>query len=680
MSNRNNVLLEKWETPFGIPPFNKIKPEDFTPAINKAIALAKKEIDIIVADDNKPTFENTIEKLEESGKLLNLISATLFNLNSAETNPEIQTATHEASSLLTRFSNDITLNQELFSRVKDVYTSDVRSELDTEQIELLEDKFRGFKNGGAQLKGEKRKEFREITEKLSVLSVQFEENLLAETNAYVLHLKLKEDLGGLPETLIESAAEEALLRNEEGWIFTLQYPGYVPFMQYSDRRDLREKMYFEYASRCFKDNERSNKNLVREIVNLRLGLARLLEFDSYSDYVLEDRMAGSKERVNLFLDELNDASVYFARKDFDRLSEYASKLGHIGDIERWDWAYYSEKLKKDLYSFDDELLKPYFRLAYVEKAIFDLAGDLFGLTFLERENVPSYNNDTRVFEVLSDDKKHIAVLMVDYHPRKGKNGGAWMTAYREQYASSTENIRPIVSIVMNFSKATKNTPSLLSHNELTTLLHEFGHALHGMLSNCRYESISGTNVKRDFVELPSQLMENWAYESEWLDKWAIHYKTSEKIPADLINKIKSSLVFNEGFACNRQLSFGFLDMAWHSLSEHFEGDISDYENKALAGKQLFSHLPGTNQSCAFGHLFSGGYAAAYYGYKWAEVLDADAFSVFKEKGIFNREVANSFKQNILEKGGSDNPMKLYKNFRGSEPKINAFIERSGFKK
>lgn len=673
-----NILTDKWETPYCIPPFSKINPGDFVPAIEESVKEARKEIKNIIDSVSEPTFENTILALEESGRQLNRISATLFNLNSSETNKNIQLAVQEASKILTRFSNDITLDKRLFSKVKELYNSDIGKRLDNESGILLLEKFREFKKGGAELQGVQRERFREISEELSVLSVRFEENLLSETNSFVLHLKSENDLTGLPNSLIDAASEEASSRDMDGWVFTLHYPSYVPFMQNSENRRLRKKMFKAYSSRCFKNNKSSNVEIVKKIVNLRLELASLLGFESYADYVLEDRMAGSPERVNSFLSALFEASRPFALEDYKTIAKYAYKLGHKGDVEQWDWPFYAERLKKDLYSIDDEALRPYFRLENVQKAIFDLAGTLYGLNFRPIYNAPSYHPDVLTYDVTDDKGKHISVLMLDYHPRPGKSGGAWMTAFREQYKEGDRDIRPLVSIVMNFSKATRSKPSLLSHNELTTLLHEFGHALHGMLSECKYESISGTNVKRDFVELPSQIMENWAYEKEWLDDWARHNITGEKIPAYMIDMIKSSLTYNEGYSCNRQLAFAFLDMAWHSIKEKFDGDIDTFEKDSIAKTELFKPLAGTNLSCAFGHLFSGGYAAGYYGYKWAEVLDADAFSLFLEYGIFNTDTAELFRKNILEKGGSDDPMDLYKKFRGSEPGIEALLERSGF--
>ncbi len=675
-----NPLLESWNAPFDIPPFNKIKPDHFKPAVEKAISMARSEIDKITNNPEKPEFLNTIEALENSGKLVNKISAILFNLNSAETSPEIQTAAQETSPLLTKFSNDITLNEKLFQRVNKVYKTRQSLSLTGEQNILLKDKWKEFVNGGASLSGRDRDRFREISEEVSKLSLQFEENLLAETNDYELHITDRDDLSGLPATIIEQAAAETLKRDKKGWTFTLHAPSYMPFMQNSDNRKLREKMVKAYSSRCFRGNDSDNRKIVKRITNLRLEKAKLLGYDSYAEYVLEDRMASSPEEVNRFLNDLFEAARPFALKDYREVRNLALSLGQKGDLERWDWAYWSEKLKKDKFAIDDEILRPYFSLENVEEAIFSLAGNLYGLSFTERKDIPLYHPEVRSFEVKDENSAHIAILFTDYHPRKGKSGGAWMTNFRDQYISGTNDIRPVVSIVMNFTRATETKPALLTHNEVTTFLHEFGHALHGMLSKCTYESLSGTNVKRDFVELPSQIMENWAYEKEWLDKWARHYKTGEKIPTETIDKIKASLTFNEGYACNRQVSFGMLDMAWHSLTSPFNGDVQEFENNSISPTDLFKPVKEANMSCAFGHLFSGGYAAGYYGYKWAEVLDADAFSLFMERGLFDSITAGSFKENILEKGGTVGPGKLYKKFRGKEAGIDALLIRSGFLK
>jgi peptidyl-dipeptidase Dcp len=611
---------------------------------------------------------------------LGRVSSILFNLNSAETTKELQAVAQEVSPLMTRFSNDITLNEKLFSRIRTIYDSKDSIGLTTEQLMLLERKYRNFMLGGAGLDENSRQRFREISEELSRLSLTFEENVLEETNSYEMHLTEHKDLAGLPEGIVEMASQEAKTRGKEGWVFTLHFPSYVPFMQYSEKRELREKMLKAYSSRAFRGNDHDNRDLVMKIVNLRLELAVILGFGNFAEMVLGDRMAETTGKVVTFLEELFAASHPAALRDFKNLKEFAVKNGHKGDIERWDWAYYSEKLKKALYDIDDEILKPYFRLENVQHAVFDLATKLYGIKFIENITIPLYHSEVKTWVVTDPDNKFLSILYIDYHPRPGKSGGAWMTSYRDQRIESGEDIRPFISIVTNFSRPTETKPSLLTFNELTTFLHEFGHALHGMLSKCTYEGISGTSVMRDFVELPSQFMENWAFEQEWLNTWAEHYVTGEKIPHDLVKKIKEASTFNEGYGCDRQLGFSFLDMAWHTIENPVEINIADFEASALERTNLFPEIETANMSCSFGHLFGGGYAAGYYGYKWAEVLDADAFSHFKETGLFNRDTADSFRKNILEKGGSDKPMSLYVKFRGREPSIDALLERSGLKK
>lgn len=531
--------------------------------------------------------------------------------------------------------------------------------------------------GGAGLKDSERERFRAVSEELATLALKFDENVLEETNSWVLHLTDKTDLAGLPENLVEMAVKEAASRDKEGWIFTLHYPSYVPFMQYSEKRHLREKMLKAYSSRAFRGNEYDNRSIVQKIVSLRLEIAKMLGYRNFSEMVLGDRMADTPEKVEKFLEELYTASKAAAFRDLNTIKKFASENGLNEPLERWDWAFYSEKLKKKLYDIDDEILKPYFSLDNVEKAIFGLASMLYGLRFTVNRNIPVYHPDVKTFEVYDSDDTFLAILYVDYHPRPGKSGGAWMTSYRDQRKEKNKDIRPLISIVANFTRSSESRPSLLSFNELTTFLHEFGHSLHGMLTKCTYESLSGTNVARDFVELPSQFMENYAYEKEWLDTFAVHYLTGEKLPEKLILKIKEAAAYNEGYACYRQLSFGFLDMAWHSLENYTDTDIADFENRVMKKTELFPPVDGLNMSAAFGHIFGGGYAAGYYGYKWAEVLDADAFQYFKETGIFNNKTAESFRKNILEKGGTENPASLYKNFRGRAPSIDALLKRSG---
>jgi peptidyl-dipeptidase Dcp len=675
----NNPLLQEWNTPLGTPPFNLIETEHFKPAVEEAIRSAAAEIEIITANKDLPGFENTIAALDRTGETLGKITSILFNLNAAETNKPLQEVTQEVSPLLTRFSNDITLNEKLFERIKRVYESKETSGLTREQEILTERKFRSFMLGGAALREEERNRFRAISEELATLSLKFEENVLEETNSFELNVTDKEDLAGLPESLLEMASFEAEKRNKQGWVFTLHFPSYVPFMQYSEKRDLREQMLKAYSSRAFRKNEFDNRQNVLKIANLRLEIANMLGFTSYAEMTLGDRMADTPGKVEKFLEELYDASKPAALRDFENIRNFAESLGHAGSIERYDWSFYSEKLKKKLYSIDDEILRPYFSLEKVEAAIFDLAATLYGISFVSNSTIPVYNPEVKTFEVYDRDNTFLSILYLDYHPRPGKNGGAWMTSYRDQKNEHGTDVRPFISIVANFTRPSEKRPSLLSFNELTTFLHEFGHSLHGMLTKCTYESLSGTNVARDFVELPSQFMENFAFEKEWLDKWAAHYQTGEIIPDEFIQKIKEASTFNEGYAFLRQLSFGFLDMAWHNLKNPSDADISDFETMAMAKTELFPPLPDLNMSASFSHIFGGGYAAGYYGYKWAEVLDADAFSLFTEKGIFNKETAESFRKNILEKGGTDKPQELYLKFRGREPSVDALLKRSGLR-
>lgn len=675
----SNPLLERWNTPYETPPFDLIEVSHFKPAVGEAIRSATQEISLVAENTEFPTFDNTIAALELCGEKLGLISAVLFNLNSAETSKELQSAARDISPLLTRFSNDITLNEKLFSRVKSVFDSMDSPGLTQEQQMLLRKSYRSFIIGGTGLNGTDRLRFREISEELSRLTLLFEENVLNETNAFELHLTEFQDLAGLPEDIIEMAAMEAKKRKKDGWVFTLNYPSYIPFMQYSDKRDLREKMLKAYSSRAFHGDGRDNRSLVSKIVNLRLETSKMLGFRNYAEMVLGDRMAETPARVDSFLEELYEASHAAALRDFKNIEDFAVELRHTGKIERWDWAYYSEKFKKARYNIDDELLKPYFPLEKVEDTIFGLASRLYGLKFKSNHLIPVYHNEVKTWEVHDKDDCLLAVLYLDFHPRTGKNGGAWMTSFREQRKENGGRIIPLVSVVTNFARPTESQPSLLTFNELTTFLHEFGHALHGMLSQCTYQSLSGTNVARDFVELPSQFMQNWAFEKDWLDTWAVHYKTDEKIPYEIVNRIRDASTFNEGYACNRQLGFGILDMAWHTINGPFNGSINDFEASAMLKTELFPKEESLNMSCSFTHLFGGGYAAGYYGYKWAEVLDADAFQFFRESGIFNPDVADSFKKNILEKGESDKPMNLYVKFRGREPSMDAFLERSGLK-
>ena len=674
-----NPLLQDWVTPFVTPPFELIRTTHYKPAVEEAIKSASEEIRLITENSGPPDFENTIAALDSAGNKLGEVTAILFNLNSAETSKDLQKVARNVSPLLARFSNDITLNENLFARVKSVFDSRESAGLTTEQMMLVEKHYRNFVLGGAGLNEDKKLRFRQISEELSRLAIRFEENILADTNAFELHITDKNDLTGLPEGTVEMAAMEARNRDKEGWVFTLHSPSYIPFMQYSENRILREKIFRAYTSRSFHGDKNDNRELVSDIVSLRLELANILGFGNFAELTLGNRMADTTAKVESFLNELHTASKTAALRDYETLKKFASKNGHTDRLERWDWAYYSEKLRKVKYDIDDEVLKPFFVLENVERAILNLASTLYGIKFIRNEMIPVYHKEVKTWEVRDADNTLLAILYTDYFPRPGKNSGAWMTAYREQRSEPGKDIRPLVSIVSNFTRPTRTKPSLLTLNEVTTFLHEFGHALHGMLTKCTYESLSGTSVARDFVELPSQFMENYAFEKEWLSTWASHYITGETIPDNIIEKIKESSTFNEGYACNRQLGFGFLDMAWHTLTTPVNDDIETFESAAMEKTELFPLVTGSNMSASFSHIFAGGYAAGYYGYKWAEVLDADAFKYFKETGIFNGETASTFRKNILEKGGTDKPMSLYKSFRGKEPTIDAFLERSGFK-
>ncbi len=675
-----NPLLTEFNTPFGTPPFDQIKPEHYVPAIDSAISEARKEVDAIVANQDAPAFQNTIEALDRSGKQLGVITNILFNLNSAETDTTLQKIVREVSPKLTDFGNDINLNPELFLRVKAVYDVKDSLNLTVEQTTLLEKTYRGFVSSGANLDEAGKEKFRAISRELSDLSLQYDENLLAETNGYTLNITDSAKLSGLPAGFVEALAMAAKEQGKEGWVVTLHAPLYIPFMKYADDRDLRRELFVAYNSRCFKGDQYDNQKVLKRIVELRLEMAKLLGFETYADIVLEDRMAEKYEKVNQFLTDLLAASVPAAKAEVAEVEEFAKTLGFSGKLERWDWSYYSEKLKNSKYSFNEEELKPYFQLEKVRDGIFMLANKLYGLSFQPNTNIPVYHSDVTAYEVYDESGRFLSVLYLDFFPRAGKSGGAWMTSFRSQYRNEKgEDVRPFISVVCNFTKPTESAPSLLTFDEVTTFLHEFGHALHGMLSDVTYSSLSGTSVYRDFVELPSQIMENWAVEKEFLDLFASHYQTGEKLPAELIQKIIDSQNYLAGYMSVRQLSFGIIDMAWHTLKAPYTGDVNAFERKAMAATETFPEVKGTNFSTAFSHIFAGGYAAGYYSYKWAEVLDADAYSVFKERGIFNKEVAKSFRENVLSKGGSEHPMVLYKRFRGQEPTVDALLVRSGLK-
>lgn len=678
-THTNNPLLLPFNTLHGTAPFTKIRNEHFMPAFEESIREARSEIQAILDNPDAPDFENTIEALERSGRRLSMIRKIFFNLNSAETSEEIQQIAQKAAPVLAEFGNDISLNEDLFRRVKKVYEQKDQLTLVPEQQTLLENTYQGFIRNGANLDEEGKERYRTITATLSKIGLQFQQNVLAETNAFELHLTNQEDLSGLPEFVREAAALTAKEKNREGWIFTLQHPSYVPFMKYADKRELREKMFRAFSSKGNRGNEYDNKELIRQLTALNLEKARLLGYPSHAAFKLERRMAGNPQQVEKFLQELHLASRPFAEKEFTEVQQFAAKIGFEGKVQRWDWSYYSEKLKNARYGFNEEEVKPYFKLENVIGGVFGLAHTLYGLQLKQNDKIEVYHPDVKAYEVFNQQGELVAVLYLDFFPREGKRSGAWMTDYRDQYMEKNNNIRPHISIVTNFTKPTETKPSLLTFDEVTTFLHEFGHALHGMLSQCRYSETSGTNVYWDFVELPSQIHENWAYEKEWLDRFAVHFQTGEKLPEELIKKIVAAQNFQAGYLSERQLSFGMLDMAYYSLDEPLSDDIAAFERKAIASTELFDPVEGLLQSTSFSHIFAGGYDAGYYSYKWAEVLDADAFSLFKKNGIFDKATANSFRSNILEKGGSEHPMVLYKRFRGQEPTVNALLERSGLK-
>ncbi len=680
MKSKSNPLLKTFETKYEAAPFDEILTEHFMPAIVRLIFEAEEVINRIAHSPEQPDFDNTIEALEKNGEKLSRAVEILFNLNHAETSPELQQLAQEVSPKLSDFSSRMMMNPDLFKRVKAVHEkqkSKLPENLTTEQKTVLDNYYRDFLRNGAELDGEKKKRFAEIKSALSTLTLQFGDNVLAETNAFFLHLTELADLDGIPDFVLEAAALEAKSRKLDGWVFTLHHPSYIPFMKYSSRRELRKKMFMAFSFRGNQDNEFDNKKLVGRIVSLRYDLAGIMGEKDYAHYVLKERMAENPNRVNQFIESLHLASRPFALKEFEQVKELAVKKGHHGDLERWDWAFYSEALRIKNFNVREEDVKPYFELSRVTRGIFGISELLYGLKFRQTDEVPVYHEEVQVFEVFDEKDEFLSLLYLDFFPRKGKQGGAWMTDFRGQNNLDQSNTRPHVSIVCNFTRPTETEPSLLTFNEVHTFLHEFGHALHGMLSKCTYPSVSGTNVYRDFVELPSQIMENWLTEREWLDQVAVHYKTGEKIPKTLVTKLIDARNFQAGYIAERQLSFGMNDMAWHSIKEPFDGDVISFEKSAMLSTELFPEVPGSCMSTAFSHIFAGGYAAGYYGYKWAEVLDADAFALFKEKGIFNKDVAGSFRKNLLERGGSEKPMDLYKKFRGQEPSVEALLERSG---
>ena len=675
--SKMNILTQKFQTKYDTAPFSQIKNEEFFPAFEEGIALAKAEIDGIVNNPEPPTFENTIEAMAFSGDILDRISSIFFNLNSAETNDELQKIAQDVSPLLSEFSNDIRLNADLFAKVKTVYEQKEKLNLSPEQTTILDKKYKSFSRNGANLSEDKKLQLREIDKELSKLSLQFGENVLAETQAFQLHLTDEKDLSGLPEGTIEAARALAKSRGQEGWIFTLDHPSYIPFLTYADNRELRKKLAIAFGAKCFQNNEYDNQPIVLKIAKLRFDRANLLGYATHAHFVLEERMAQTPEKVTSFLQDLLAKAKPAAEREFKQLTEFAAALDGIEQLEKWDGAYYSEKLKQQLFNLDDEKLKPYFQLEKVLEGAFTIAQKLYGLTFTEIFDIDKYHEEVTTYEVNDENGNLVSIFYADFFPRKGKRNGAWMTSFKSQYIKDGSNERPHISNVCNFTKPTETKPSLLTFNEVTTLFHEFGHGLHGMLANTTYPSLSGTSVYWDFVELPSQIMENWCYEAEALALFATHYETGEMIPMDLVAKIKESASFQEGMATMRQLSFGLLDMGWHGQDPSGISDLKSFETEQFAATQLYPDVKENAMSTAFSHIFQGGYSSGYYSYKWAEVLDADAFDYFKEKGIFNTEVATKFKDNVLSKGGTEAPMILYKRFRGQEPKPEALLKRAG---
>ena len=678
ISAQTNPFYAKYNTPHETPPFDKIKTEHFVPAFEKGIEEHQKEIDLIVENSEPATFQNTIEAMENSGELLDKVSNVFFNLLSAESNDEMMELSQGLSPKLSEHSNNINLNEKLFKKVKTVYENRLTSDLNPEQIRLTEKVYEGFESSGANLSDEDKDTYRKLSMELSKRTLDFGQNNLKETIKYNMLLTDETDLAGLPESVLDAAAAKAKSKDKKGWMFDLSAPSYIGFMKYSTQRNLREKLYMAYNTKNVNGGEFDNQDNVKEIVKLRLEIAKLLGYDNFAEYALKHRMAKNANSVYDLLNQLAEAYLPVAKAEVDDVKKFASEMeGKSMDIQPWDWTFYADKLKDARFDLNDELTRPYFELENVKKGVFGLAADLYGLKFVKNNEIPVYHSEVEAFDVVDENNNFVAVLFTDFHPRDGKQSGAWMTSYKGQFMKDGIDSRPHISIVMNFTRPTESKPALLTFDEVNTFLHEFGHALHGMLAKTTYESLSGTSVYRDFVELPSQIMENWLVEKEYLDKFAFHYQTGEKMPVELVQKIIDASNYNVGYATLRQLSFGYLDMAWHTLDKPEIFDIRQFEQKAMQPVQLLPIVPQASMSTAFGHIFSGGYAAGYYSYKWAEVLDADAFSVFKKNGIFNKETAQSFREKILEKGNTADPMELYIKFKGSEPTVSALLERTG---
>ncbi len=681
MLTAQNPFLDyqNWKTPHGTYPFDAIKVEHYMPAFDEGIKQGLAEIDAIANNPAAPTFANTIEAYEKAGKLLSVVASCFYNLTSAETNDSLAALELELSPKLSEYSSTILLNEKLFERIKTVYEQKDKLKLTAEQSKMLDDIYEGFANNGANLSAEDKEQFKALQAKLSKLTLVYGQNVLKATNAWTRLIKDESLLAGLSDDTKQMLHANAAKKGLDGWLLDLKPTTYIPVMKYCDNRDIRRELYMAYNTRCI-GGEFDNTQNIKEIVNTRLALANLFGKACYADKSLHKTMAETKENVYRLLDQLRDAYMPVARAEYDELQQFADSLGFYATLQAWDWSYYSEKLKNEKYALSDDELRPYFELENVKKGVFNLANKLYGLTFVKNPNIQVYHPEVDAYDVFDAKGNFLAVYYCDFHPRDGKRGGAWMNDYKPQYRDGKTDSRPHIVNVMNFTRATADKPALLTYDEVETFLHEFGHGLHGMLTRCQYASMSGTNVPRDFVELPSQFNENFLGEKAFLDTFAKHYLTGEPMPQALIDKIKAAQNYHAAYACARQLSFGYLDMAWHTITEPFDGDVIAFGNAAMEQVKVLPVVPETQMETAFTHIFAGGYAAGYYSYKWSEVLDADAFSVFKKNGIFDKKTADSFRTNILERGGTEPAMTLYKRFRGQEPTVDALMERDGIKK
>ena len=680
MNNNSNPFYSEYDTPHQTVPFDEIKLEHYEPAFMEGIKQHSAEVEAIITNPEVPTFENTIVPLEYAGDLLNRVMTVFFTLNSAETSDEMQALAQKLSPILTEHSNNISLDERLFARVKAVYETTDMSTLTTEEQRLLQQTYEGFARNGANLSEEDKAKYRELTTELSKATLEFGQRTLKATNSFALNITDETRLKGLPESALEAAAQAAKERGQEGWTFTLHAPSYSPLMMYCEDRDLRHELYVAYNTQCVQDNEYNNEELVKKIVNLRLAIAQLLGYESHADYVLVNRMAENATNVSQLLSQLLEAYLPAAKEEVKAVQEIAARTEGKGFVLMpWDWSFYSEKLRSEKYSLNDEMVRPYFKLDNVTRGVFGLATQLYGITFVENKDIPVYHPDVKAYDVLDKDGSYLAVIYTDFFPRAGKRSGAWMTSFKDQFRKDGQDSRPHVTITMNFTKPTETKPALLTMDEVETFLHEFGHALHGIFSMTTYPSMGGTSVYRDFEELPSQIMENFLPKKEFLATFAFHYETGELIPDELVERIVRAQNYNVAYLCVRQLSLGILDMAWYSRTTPFEGDVKAYEREAWTSTQLLPVVEESNMTTHFGHIMSGGYSAGYYSYKWSEMLDADAFALFEENGIFSQEVAESFRENILSRGGSEHPKVLYRRFRGQDATIDALMKRDGIK-